>query len=600
MLRLSRTAAASARMLFLTLLLLAPGRAADAQETLWVQIEARPTLDSALERAAAWASAFAETRGFRLRSGWYGVVLGPYGGNQAVAALDRLKRENLIPLDSYITDGSEFRESFWPPLPAPAEAAPPADEAPALPEPQDDMAAAPGEALPDEALPDETAAEARASESALDAEGRKALQTALQWFGFYDGAIDGAFGPATRASMAAWQGAQGLEQTGVLTTRQREALTAAHGDEVAAFGFETVTDAEAGLSVTLPLALVEFDRYDPPFVHFRARDGSGLSILLISEPGGADALAGLYDLLQSLDDMPREGARNLAGDRFRIEGLSPERASHAFARLEGATIKGWLVLSRPGTAARDARILEALERSFRSTGGAALDPGMVMLDDATRRGLVAGLELRRPRFSRSGVFVSDEGAVLTTLAATEGCGRITIDHTIEARVRASDPAAGLSLLAPERPLAPASVASLREDAPPLGGEITVAGYPYEGRLPAPVLTWGTVEALSGLDGEAGRLRLAIDARAGDAGGPVLDPAGALVGLLLPPGNGNGGRELPGGVAFAADAAVLAEMLAGAGIHPRPAASHDVLPPETLTRRARAMTVLVSCWDEAGP
>ena len=580
-------------LLFLILQLLVPGRAARAQASLWVQIEARPTLASAEERAEAWSSAFEDARGFRLRSGWYAIVIGPFSGDEAVATLDRLKRENLIPLDSYITDGAEFGASFWPPQPG--EAAPEAPAAdPAQPE---EAASAPEPATPEAPpLADETLAQARASEAALDTEARKALQTALQWFGFYEGAIDGAFGPATRASMAAWQGALGLEQTGILTTGQRASLLAARDEEMAAFGFSTVTDGEAGISVTLPLALVEFDRYDPPFVRFRARGGSDLAILLISEPGGADSLAGLFDLLQSLEAMPAEGPRALTANSFRIEGSSPTRTGHAHARLESGAIKGWMLLSRPEYAERDARILKVLEDSFRASGNAALDPGMVMLDDATRRGLIAGLELRGPRLARSGVFVSDEGAVLTVSEAAEGCARITVDHSIDMRLKASDPATGIALLLPVRPLAPPAIATLREGAPTPGDEVTLAGYPYEGRLPAPVLTWGRVEALSGLDGEKDRLRLSLDARSGDAGGPVIDAAGALVGLLLPHDARDSGRDLPDGVAMAANGGALSAMLTEAGITPRTTDAQDPLPPETLSRRARAMTALVSCWD----
>ena len=61
------------------------------------------------------------------------------------------------------------------------------------------------------------------------------MQTALQWFGFYTSTIDGAFGRGTRASMAAWQEAQGLDPTGILTTAQRATLTTAWRDETRAF-----------------------------------------------------------------------------------------------------------------------------------------------------------------------------------------------------------------------------------------------------------------------------------------------------------------------------------------------------------------------------
>ena len=75
------------------------------------------------------------------------------------------------------------------------------------------------------ALPEETRREAQRSEQTLTRDERMELQRALQWFGFYDAAIDGDFGRGTRNSMAAWQTAAGVgDVTGILTTRQRSRL----------------------------------------------------------------------------------------------------------------------------------------------------------------------------------------------------------------------------------------------------------------------------------------------------------------------------------------------------------------------------------------
>jgi hypothetical protein len=160
--------------------------------------------------------------------------------------------------------------------------------------------------------PDETLREARASESELSRDERMTLQEALKWYGFYTSGIDGAFGQGTRASMSAWQEASGFEPTGVLTTRQRATLVTNHAADLAEFGFESVTEAEAGIEITLPLSLVAFDHYEPPFVHFAEKDGSRLRVLLFSEPGGPEALAGLYDILQTLEavPMPRQRLEN--------------------------------------------------------------------------------------------------------------------------------------------------------------------------------------------------------------------------------------------------------------------------------------------------
>lgn len=581
----------------LALTLLALPRPAIAQQQIWVQIEALPTLDEAEDRARAYAGVFPETQGFRLRSGWYGIVLGPYGRDEALAQLAGLKRERLIPADSYVTDGAEFRGQFWP---AGADTDPEAlPDAPMIavpsPEPTVPEVTEPEPVAEPAPEPEESLQEARASEAALSEDDRKLLQTALGWYGYYAGAIDGAIGPGTRKSMAAWQEAMGLEPTGTLTSRQRATLVANYQAEIDEYGFANVSEPEAGIDVTLPLNLVEFDRYEPPFVHFKAKNGSDLQIVLLSQPGDQGSFFGLYDLLQTLEDLPETGERSRGDKEFSIHGTSASRDSLAWARFEGGFIKGWMVLSTPAHAERDARMIQVLKQSFRAVGDTALDPGLVPLDDAARRGLLAGLDVRQPKFSRSGFYISAEGAVLTTAEAVAQCGRITLDREIEAKVTLADAASGLAVLMPERALAPAGVAQFQIAPDRIGAEVAVAGYSYEDRLPAPVLTWGTLEELTGLNGEPGVKRLGLAPLPGDVGGPVIDASGAVLGMLLPAPKG-GAQQLPQGVAFAAAAAAIAERLQADGIALQTSDRQGALPPEDLSHIATDMTVLVSCWE----
>ncbi|MDX5350615.1 MAG: peptidoglycan-binding protein, partial [Paracoccaceae bacterium] len=473
---------AALALLLSALALVAVPRPATAQEaSVWIQIEAQPTQAEAEDRARAYAALFPETAGFRLRSGWYGIVLGPFPEAEARQRLNRLVREGMIPRDSFIAFSRNLGAAFWPP-----EGSAPAAVAPEIT----------AEATPDPApadLPDESRTEARDGEALLDEAQRKELQTALQWFGFYQGGIDGAFGPGTRGSMSAWQEAQGLEPTGVLTTRQRRALLDAWRGETAAFGFAEVVEDEAGITVSLPLGLVEFDHYEPPFVHFRAKAEGGPRVILISQPGDQAAFYGLYDILQTLESVPMDGPRDRSERAFRIRGTSDSIDTTVQAEFTGGLIKGWMFISSPGNEARDARIIRQIEATFTPRDDKALDPGMVAMSAETRAGLLSGLEVRKPRLSRSGLFIDASGSVLTTREAVEGCDRVTIDRTTEATVALSDAASGLALLKPAAPLSPRNVAEFQLAPERPGTEIMVAGYPYEDRLPAPVMTFGTLE-----------------------------------------------------------------------------------------------------------
>jgi S1-C subfamily serine protease len=217
------------------------------------------------------------------------------------------------------------------------------------------------------------------------------------------------------------------------------------------------------------------------------------------------------------------------------------------------------------------------------------------LDESARQGLLAGLEVRHARLSRSGFYVDAAGAVLTTAEAVDQCGRILLDGVTEATVALSDPSTGLAVLKPASALAPASFAALSPAAPAPGAELAVAGYSYEDRLSAPVLTFGQMAEAGSLNGEPGINRLAMSVLPGDAGGPVVARDGSVVGMLLPKAV-DSGRLLPADVAFATAAEGIARVLTSAGVTATTATAGADLSPEALTKAATGMTVLVSCFD----
>lgn len=562
---------------------------ATTDDQVWLQIEAQPDEPGAEDRARAYGAIFPDVAGYQLNTNWYGIVLGPYEAAEGAGRLSTLLRENMIPADSYIVDGSSFRSQFWPVAGATPVA--PVTVAPAT-DPVVVVAPAP---LPEPLILDESPQEARRAEAELPREDRQALQTALQWYGFYASAIDGAFGPGTRNSMAAWQTALGHEPTGILTTLQRATLMANYQADLAEFGFAQIDEPQAGIGITLPLGLVEFDHYEPPFVRFREKNGSGVQVILISQPGDQAALAGLYEVLQSLTVVPLTGERNRGERSFSIRGTSSTVDSTTYGELKSGLIKGYMLITKPGQPERDTRILAAMQSSFASTGTTALDPGMVAMADETRKSLLSGLAVRKPAFSRTGFFIDAAGTVLTTSEAVAACGRITLARDKEAELRLTDPGLGIAVLTPKTPLSPPAVAAFQAGSDRLGSEIAVSGYSYEDRLTAPVLTFGTLEDTKGLKGEPGVKRLALTVQPGDAGGPIVDGTGAVLGMLLPRAT-DPGQLLPDDVAYAASNGAIRARLAQDGITVQTAPAQGALAPEDLARMARDMTVLVSCWE----
>jgi hypothetical protein len=110
------------------------------------------------------------------------------------------------------------------------------------------------------------------------------------------------------------------------------------------------------------------------------------------------------------------------------------------------------------------------------------------------------------------------------------------------------------------------------------------------------MSFGTLADVRGLDGQENVNRLALRSRVGDAGGPVLDRTGAIIGMLS--AAPAGGPQLPDDVSFAIDAASVVAASSEAGLNLPNAASQNTisLTAFQLSEKASGMTVLVSCWE----
>ena len=575
------------------MILVCCGTAMAQDQVVWVQVEAHPNLASATERAQVYAADVPDVNGFTLGGGWYGIALGPYTRADAEQVLRVYRNEGIIPRDAYIALGTSFRQQFWPiganvlnrgVVDAPVAAAP-------------SQAATTGlvttPAAPPAAPPpaDETPAEAQRSEQLLSRAEREELQELLQWAGTYPGAIDGAFGRGTRNAMAAWQERQGFDVTGILTTGQRAALRDDYNAVLNSLGLATVRDDTAGIEISLPMDVVAFEKYEYPFAHYTGARSIAATVLLISQAGDQSTLFGLYDIMQTLDVVPLDGPRERNEDSFVLVGEDATRVSETRVTLENGEIKGFTLIWPAGDEERRTRLIAEMERSLVRL------PGVISPSESTQKqaiDLVAGLEVRTPRLSRSGFFVDGRGTVITTAEVLQSCGRVTLDDDTEAEITLIDAATGVGILKPTTDLAPLAVARFSDLTPRLKSEIATSGYSFEGVLKAPSMTFGTLSDVRGLGGEADVLRLEMATRPGDVGGPVLDSGGGVLGMLLPATQS--GRTLPEGVQFALDRAILQDVLGQAGMAAAGTDSSNPIDPFDLSGEATGMTVLVSCWD----
>ncbi len=435
------------------------------EEIVWVQIEAQPSLSEANAEIRSYASRLEDVNGFTLGGGWYGIALGPYTRDDAEIVLNSYRRDGLIPRDSYITFSSTFETQFWPVganlLNIRLETAEPVQSPTAAPQ----LTPTTETVSLEVTLPDESPREARASESRLSRDEKKDLQSWLQWAGFYNSAIDGAFGRGTRASMSAWQAANGHETTGVLSTGQRAQLKAQYDAVLEGLDLRAFTSLEAGVEVLIPTGVVAKKSAEFPFVNFAATGDVDAQVVLISQAGDQSTLFGLYDIMQTLELVPLDGPRERRKDSFVLVGEDANRISHTEVSLKNGEIKGFTLVWPAGDEERRRRVLSEMRKSFTRIGG-VMDPaiGAEYLQDLD---LLSGLEIRRPKLSRSGFYINNSGTVVTTAEVVGSCQRITLEGEYDAELVGVNEQLGVAVLRPATGLAPMSVATFSSSTPRL-------------------------------------------------------------------------------------------------------------------------------------
>ena len=573
-------------------LMLTWAQAALAQSTLprqvWIQLETRLNLEASLDSIEIYARDLDNVNGFEINGGWFGVAIGPYDPEQADAALQKFRAEGVIPRTSFTTTGASFGARFYPPAVAAQPAADTdraANTAPQTAPPTEEPAAE------QPISPAEQLEQARASESAMTEAEKKYLQRALAWAGFYESAIDGLYGSGTRAAMKSWQYANGYNATGVLTAAQRAELIADYQFLLAGLGFEEVVDAQAGIALRLPSALLAPASYDPPFATYAAKDTGLAQVILISQRGDRDRLAALYEVMQTLSILPETGPRNLAKSSFTIEAYDDRLHTTGFATLQGGDIKGLIFVWPRGDTARRARVEEEIFTSFTSLSG-TLGEAPILSAGLTPQESLGGLTIRQPSFSQSGVFISREGHVLTAAQDFSECGKLQLQDGLPLSIAAQN--AELAVLVPAQDAAAPSIGQFETRSPYAPQYVALGGYSYGGKLGAPSITMGQLQALTDLTGRAGVSRLEIDSLPGDIGGPIYDHYGSVIGILLPPPP-QGSRQLPANVQFMANWPLISETLIAANAAASTETETVKLEPVDLANLAQETVALISCW-----
>jgi S1-C subfamily serine protease len=168
------------------------------------------------------------------------------------------------------------------------------------------------------------------------------------------------------------------------------------------------------------------------------------------------------------------------------------------------------------------------------------------------------------RSSGSGFAIADGMFIITSNHVVDGCSSINIPDVGAATVLRSDRRADLAILRPNRPLA--AGLRFRSGHPVrLGEEIVVIGFPLRGLLSSPpAVTTGIVSSLAGIRDDRTEMQISAPVQPGNSGGPVLDRAGNVVGVVeskldaIKAARLTG--DIPQNVNFAVHAAIVTSLL----------------------------------------
>lgn len=562
----------------------------------WIQVEARPDLKSAMNRIKVYRTKISNVVGFEIEGGWFGITLGPYKSHIADALLAEFKEKGLIPPDSFVARRVTYGSQFY----TPRTSSPQLITEQSLNQAEVDTTT---QVVTEIAIATETATElelsdaekleiTKISENALTFDEKKYLQRALAWANHYQGAIDGLYGPETRQAMLDWQIKNRYPHTGFMAPAERSLLLNKYTPVISKLNLVQISNLRAGITLLVPRGILGPAKYEAPFVRFEATDNSNTQIILISQVGDATRLKALFEVIQTLDIVPKGGILNLGEAGFSIETSNNELFTTGFAKLIDGKIKGAILVWPSEDEARRLRLKAQIFDSFGSLGG-VLPEAEFFETGLLPKDLISGLKIRQPIFARSGVFLNAEGVVLTANRDLELCGSIELGFGTQAKVKAFN--SHLAVLTPMEKISPPGITSFQLGPLKAPRRITAGGYSFGGSLGAPTLTRGLLQELGDLSGNDKISRLQIDTLPGDAGGPIYDSGGNVIGILLPK-SAETERQLPNNVNFSANWNLISSLLNEANISI--SLTEDKPHPDliSLSDAAKNTIALITCWE----
>ncbi|QOG08072.1 trypsin-like peptidase domain-containing protein [Aureimonas sp. OT7] len=397
-----------------------------------------------------------------------------------------------------------------------------------------------------------------AYEQNTDQDFRVGMQMRLAWTGDYVGPFDGRIGPRSIAAIKSFQGRMGQSATGVMDAAFLDALIGQSDNALRSVGFGWQDDSQTGVRLGLPFELVQEVGATEVGTMWRSPD-EALEIETVRFVKEGYSLQDVFDILSTPTDGKVVEASELKGDRFRISGREGDRDyvisfqarggdlrgfSVAYPKAMETSLKPYLVVAEggfdpfagePASQAPDTGPMAELSRDPRYA--LAFTNNGIMRESATGgerasdapSGL-GGYDVGGELDASGSGFVVSNGWVLTNAHVARTCRSVAVGSFGTASKVVVDDENDLALLKVDadlgRPL------PLVTGKPRLGEDVLALGYPLRSILADSLnVTRGNISSLLGLMNDPNYLQISAAVQPGNSGGPVIDLAGRVVGIV---------------------------------------------------------------------
>jgi S1-C subfamily serine protease len=204
--------------------------------------------------------------------------------------------------------------------------------------------------------------------------------------------------------------------------------------------------------------------------------------------------------------------------------------------------------------------------------------------------------------SGTGFVVSSSGHVVTNQHVVAGCvgdiqGDLGGEAPIKLRLVSSDETNDLALLQAPGPFK--AIAPIRDRPVRSGDSVVAIGYPFHGLLTSDfTVTTGIVSSLSGVLNDTRYLQISAAVQPGNSGGPLLDTAGQVAGVVAAKLDAlrfaKATGDIPENINFAIKTGALRDFLDNSAVDYQTADAKTELKTTDIAQNARAFTLLISC------